>query len=74
MALAVSASADGQLLDAGTPMALFQTRLASGDRVIPGRPQYGLAPDGRFLMNVVVDEAPAPPITVVLNWTSELKK
>jgi hypothetical protein len=33
------------------------------------RPQYDVAPDGRFLINVTTDEAVASPITVVLNWT-----
>ena len=31
--------------------------------------QYAVAPDGRFLINVTVEEATASPITVVLNWT-----
>lgn len=33
-----------------------------------------LASDGRFLMNVAVEGATAPPITVVLNWDAALKK
>ena len=36
------------------------------------RPQYEVAPDGRFLMNLAVD-LPASPITVVLNWDALLK-
>jgi len=32
------------------------------------RPQYVVAPDGRFLMNAVVEDANASPITVILNW------
>ena len=30
--------------------------------------------DGRFLVNVMADEAIALPITVVLNWAAGLKK
>ena len=38
------------------------------------RPQYAVAPDGRFLMNVVVEAPTVPPIAVVLNWGAGLKK
>jgi hypothetical protein len=37
------------------------------------KPQYAVASDGRFLMNLTL-EATAPPITVVLNWDAALKK
>lgn len=33
-----------------------------------------VAPDGRFLMNVAVEGATQPPITIVLNWDAGLKK
>jgi len=50
---------------------LFATRLAT-----PSNAQYGyaVAPNGRFLMNVVGDESSASPITIVQNWTAGLKK
>jgi hypothetical protein len=37
---------------------------------------YDVAPDGRFLLNTVIQDAAAnaSPITVVLNWTARLKK
>ena len=37
---------------------------------------YGVAPDGRFLINVRTEEAPhnTAPITVVLNWWAALKQ
>jgi Tol biopolymer transport system component len=73
-AVAISASADGETLDASVPVPLFLTRLASGGGVVPSRSQYAVAPDGRFLMNTVFDEASAPPITIVLNWQAGLKK
>ena len=31
-------------------------------------PQYDVAPDGRFLVNVTTQEG-ASPITIILNWT-----
>lgn len=71
-AVPLTISADGHTLDAGAPLPLFATQLASGANVLPSRPQYAVAPDGRFLMNVRADEASLP-ITVVLHWTTMLK-
>jgi serine/threonine protein kinase/Tol biopolymer transport system component len=74
MAVSVAVSADGQTVDASAPVPLFATRLASGAGFAPGEQQYTVAPDGRFLLNTVVDEASASPITVVLNWTAASRK
>jgi hypothetical protein len=49
------------------------TRLA-GD-VVPGgnKQQYAVSSDGqRFLMNVVTEERPVTPITVILHWKPPL--
>jgi Tol biopolymer transport system component len=75
MAASVSIRSDGQALEVSTPVTLFAARLASGASVLAvgaQRPQYAIAPDGRFLMNLAVD-APASPISVVLNWNAALK-
>jgi hypothetical protein len=32
-----------------------------------------VASDGRFLLNAIVDEGAAPPITVVVNWPAALE-
>ena len=79
MAVPIRVASDARAVDAGVPIALFPTRLASGANVLATGPfskaQYAVMPDGRFLMNVSVDEAaPAPPITIVSNWTATLKK
>jgi Tol biopolymer transport system component len=74
MAVSVTPGADGQPPDASAPVPLFQTRLASGPGIAVGQHQYAIAPDGRFLLNTVVDESSASPITVVLNWRALLKK
>jgi eukaryotic-like serine/threonine-protein kinase len=74
MAVSVEANSDGKTLNFGVPMSLFQTRLATGANVIPGRPEYAVAPDGRFLMNAIVDDTPPSPITVVVNWTAAPKQ
>jgi hypothetical protein len=76
MAAPIEITADGQTLNPGAPVALFQTQLATGANITIGwltKPQYAVASDGRFLMNVAVD-TPVEPITVVLNWDAELKK
>jgi hypothetical protein len=77
MAAAISVAADGHGLDVETPAALFPTRLPTSG---PGltlsgwqsRPLYAIAPDGRFLMNVIADEGIRLPITIVLNWQAAL--
>ncbi len=75
MATDISLQNDRQTLEARAPVSLFATRLASGANVLVAGPaakaQYLVAPDGRFLMNVALDDTNAsPPITVVLNWNS----
>jgi Tol biopolymer transport system component len=72
MAVTVAATPDGKTLDPGVPSPLFRTPLASGAGVTAGRPEYAVAPDGRFLMNTVVDGSAPSPITVVLNWEEGL--
>ena len=65
----------GTVLQPGLPTALFQPRIAlGGTEVVGTRQQYDVAPDGRFLINVNVDEATAAPITVITNWQPEAKK
>jgi Tol biopolymer transport system component len=65
-------------LEAGAPVPLFTTKLATGVNIVPAgfqaRAQYAVAADGRFLMNVSADEGVISPITIVQNWTAGLKK
>jgi Tol biopolymer transport system component len=66
MAVAVDG---GGAFHATVPKVLFQTR------EITGRYPYTVTPDGqRFLVNTPLEEASTSPITVVLNWTAELKR
>ena len=77
MAVPIAVGADRQL-EPGTPVALFRTQLATGANINSGgagsKAQYAVASDGRFLMNMTLEAATAPPITVVLNWDAALKK
>jgi eukaryotic-like serine/threonine-protein kinase len=74
----IATAADGQAITPGSPVALFALRLASGSNVTigsyGGRPQYAVARDGRFLVDVAVDAEATPPISVVLNWDAPFKK
>jgi len=77
MAVAIHADADGRTLNPGPPVALFATRLPTGANISLGflsRPQYAVASDGRFLMNVTVDDNAPSPISIILNWAKLLKK
>ncbi|MBI3048690.1 MAG: serine/threonine protein kinase [Acidobacteria bacterium] len=69
---------DTHALEAGAPVPLFPTRLATGANIaaagLLARAQYAVAADGRFLMNVAVDEALTSPITIVLNWPARLPR
>jgi hypothetical protein len=51
-------------LDVGVPAPLFQLRVASGNRTATA--PYVPMPDGRFLVNEVVDERRA--FSVIANW------
>ena len=78
MAVPIRLAPDTHTLDAGTPVPLFPTRLATGGNIATAgflaRTQYAVAADGRFLINIAVDDVVTSPITVVLNWTAGLKK
>ncbi len=64
----------GSAPDVGIATPLFATHTLGRARALLGfRQQYDVAPDGRLLMNVPVDDASAA-LTLVLNWTAGLKK
>ncbi|HWI18117.1 MAG TPA: protein kinase [Vicinamibacterales bacterium] len=71
--MAVPVTAAGASFSAGTPVALFQTRIVDGGTVATVGPQYDVARDGRLLINQPVAAAAAP-ITVILNWNPEGKR
>jgi hypothetical protein len=78
MAVPLRMAPDARAVEAGAPVALFPTRLASGANIAAAgynaRAQYAVARDGRFLMIVPAEDAVASPITIVQNWTAALKK
>jgi len=65
--MAVPITVAGGTLAPSAPVTLFATNiLFRGTDVQFGR-QYGVARDGRFLINTVLNET-APPITLIQNW------
>ena len=71
--MAAPIAATGATFDPGAPVLLFPARIAGGGVAsLQGR-QYDIAPDGRFLINTVIDGAPAP-ITLLQYWQPDGKK
>jgi len=67
--MAVAVNEEGGTFRAGVPKVLFQTR------AIVTRYRYAVTADGqRFLVITPLEEATTSPITVVLNWTKELRR
>ncbi len=66
MAVPVNA---GKTFEAGVPKPLFQTRTPSVGSI------YDVSADGqRFLVNTSLGDETSAPITLVLNWTSDLNR
>src|SRR5207302_11178647 len=74
MAVPILLPASSRAIEAGNPVALFVTQV--GGAVQGTNEQYYVASsDGQqFLMNTIVAEASAAPITVILNWHPERRK
>jgi Tol biopolymer transport system component len=58
----------GAALEPGAPVSLFLTRAFGGGTDTYNRVQYDVARDGRFLINMTIDDAATSPITLLLNW------
>ena len=76
MAAPIRFARDTRALDAGAPVPLFPSRLATGGNItsagFQARAQYAVSADGRFLLNVAADGAVASqPIRI---WDAALKK
>jgi serine/threonine protein kinase/Tol biopolymer transport system component len=71
--MAVPMTASSATIEPGTPVALFQTRLFGGGIDVNSGIQYDVTGDGRFLMNMVLEDA-ASPITLLQNWAPGAKK
>jgi serine/threonine protein kinase/Tol biopolymer transport system component len=64
----------GATFEAGSPVTLFQTHLRQSISALD-LVNYDVSADGqRFLINTKVDEPNAAPLSVILNWASEMEK
>ena len=77
MSVSIGADAKTHTVGWGIPKPMFTVAFAAGASIFAAgaqsRAQYAVASDGRFLVNVQVDD-PASPINVILNWDAALKK
>jgi eukaryotic-like serine/threonine-protein kinase len=72
--MAVPVTTEGAF-EAGSPKALFKTRLIpQGSQSVYFPTKYDVMPDGRRFVIDGPPEDPGPPITVVLNWPAALKE
>ena len=68
--IAAEVNPHGATLEVGAVLPLFEVRPSLSD----GYP-YDVTADGqRFLVNTVVEQKASAPITLVINWTADLKK
>jgi hypothetical protein len=67
--MAVSVNVTASSIQLGADQALFKADLGRGNRR-----NYSVAANGRFLLNIPATERAPAPITVTLNWASNLKK
>ena len=63
-AITVQAGSITRSIIPSQPAALFTANFVRS----AARPQYDVARDGRFLVNVELNDAATPPITLLMNW------
>jgi serine/threonine protein kinase/Tol biopolymer transport system component len=69
--MAASIATEGETLQSGPPQKLFQPRILKAGTT--GRVQYDVASDGRFLIDVPVEQSATTPITLLMNWKPPTK-
>jgi len=70
--MSAAVKTNGEAFEFTAPKALFQTRMLAP---FGSFHEFDVSPDGqRFLIGTLVGEPSAPPPTVTLNWTADLKK
>ena len=68
MAVPISRLSNAETLGVGRPVPLFPTRVG-GAIDLASRHTYIVSPDGsRFLMNTILEQPAASPVTLILNW------
>jgi eukaryotic-like serine/threonine-protein kinase len=72
MMMAAPITDTGSTVVPGTPVALFEANVLGGGNDSGQGRQYDVAPDGRFIINRVLDAASSP-ITLIQNWNPQAK-
>jgi eukaryotic-like serine/threonine-protein kinase len=72
--MSVEVKMDGDTLELGTPQPLFEIRGAPLPGALGGAAFDASADGHKFLIGMSVQEATFTPITVVLNWTADLRR
>lgn len=68
--MAVDVRENGDSLQLGTPHVLFKAATVNGSSG-----PYTVSPDGqKFVMNILMNQGGQEPLTLVTNWTADLKK
>ena len=70
--MAVPITVKGDSVEPGAATALFQPRIADTPTSFY-RQQYDVDKDGRFLINLNVEDAVSAPITLLQNWKPPTK-
>ena len=72
--MTVVAIGTGSNFEAGPPTTLFQTRRRQPISAMDFF-SYDVSADGKkFLINTKVDESNAAPLSIILNWASEMER
>jgi serine/threonine protein kinase len=73
--MAVDVNGTGSNFTVGVPRVLFEARVPTTYPGGIGAPYYAVTGDGqRFIVDALTGESTSVPLTVVLNWTADLKK
>ena len=56
-------------IEQGAPVPLFHTRIVGGGTEVNLGIQFAVSPDGRILINTLLEDVGASPITLLQNWT-----
>jgi Tol biopolymer transport system component len=64
----------GSNFEAGSPVTLFQTHLRQPISLMESVSYDATADGQKFLINTKVDEPNAAPLSIILNWASEMEK
>lgn len=59
----------GSTIEQGVPTPLFRTRIVGGGTEVNLGIQFAVSPDGRILINTLLEDVGASPITLLQNWT-----